>query len=38
MALIAEERKVANNAVIDALIRHPMGGNGGRDFWFSLGR
>jgi len=38
MALIAEEGTMANNAVIDALIRHSMGGNGGRGLWFSLGR
>ena len=33
MALITKKGKVASNAVFDALIRHPVGGNGGRDFW-----
>ena len=35
MALIAQEGKMASNVVFNALIRHPMGGNGGRDFWFT---
>jgi len=38
MALIAQEGKMASNAVFDALIRHPMGRDGGRDFWLSSGR
>lgn len=38
MALITEERKMAGDALFNAAICYPMGGNGGRDFWFSLGR
>ena len=38
MALFAEEGKVASNVVFDALIRHPMGRDGGRDFWLSPGQ